>query len=348
MTDMMTSADPRFSKPVRQIVIMVVVLVLAGVGSFFALPRVLSVFEANPFLNGFIVLVFVIGVVMCFWQVWQLVVSIRWIESLKSQRTDLEAPLLLVPLAALLREREENTRIESASARSILESVGQRIDESRDITRYIGNLLIFLGLLGTFYGLATTVPAVVETIRSLAPKDGDSGVEVFNRLMTGLESQLGGMGVAFASSLLGLAGSLIVGLLELFAGHGQNRFYRELEEWMSTITRFSFDFSDGSSANGQDEALRVINYMAQQTEALHLTITQSDVGRAVLEERLSELVSAVTRMANAMQTQNEQAEQSADAESRMRLRSIDTQLKEMVQDLRAAVRDAQNEQNGRR
>mgnify|MGYP007000383185 len=132
--------------------------------------------------------------------------------------------------------------------RSILDSVATRLDEARDITRYIINLLIFLGLLGTFYGLATTVPAVVETIRTLAPKEGQSAIEVFDKLMSGLENQLGGMGTAFASSLLGLAGSLVVGLLELFSGHGQNRFYMELEEWISSFTRVSvFSAPDESS-----------------------------------------------------------------------------------------------------
>ena len=135
------------------------------------------------------------------------------------------------------------------SARSILDSVATRLDEVRDITRYIINLLIFLGLLGTFYGLATTVPAVVETIKSLAPKEGQTGLEVFEGLMVGLESQLGGMGTAFASSLLGLAGSLVVGLLELFAGHGQNRFYMELEEWLSSISKIGQSFYETESPN---------------------------------------------------------------------------------------------------
>ena len=110
-------------------------------------------------------------------------------------------------------------------------------------------MLIFLGLLGTFYGLATTVPAVVETIKSLAPKEGQTGLEVFEGLMVGLESQLGGMGTAFASSLLGLAGSLVVGLLELFAGHGQNRFYMELEEWLSSISKIGQSFYETENPN---------------------------------------------------------------------------------------------------
>jgi len=138
-------------------------------------------------------------------------------------------------------------QISSTSSRSLLDSVATRIAELRDITRYIVNLLIFLGLLGTFYGLATTVPAIVDTISNLEPRDGETGADVFRRLQSGLEAQMGGMGVAFASSLLGLAGSLVVGLLELFAGHGQNRFYRELEEWLSTITRLGFAGGEGEA-----------------------------------------------------------------------------------------------------
>lgn len=223
---------PHFSQPVRQILMMLVVLGLSAFGGVVAAPRVWPVFEANPYLNGFIFGVFLIGLVACFWQVFQLIGSVRWIERFAGGEVDdaYRPPQLLAPLASLLRSRGARTQLTSSSTQSILDSVATRIDEEREITRYIVNLLIFLGLLGTFYGLATTVPAVVDTIRSLAPQEGEEGVAVFNRLMTGLEAQLGGMGVAFASSLLGLTGSLIVGLMELLASHGQNRFYRELEE----------------------------------------------------------------------------------------------------------------------
>ena len=165
--------EPHFSRPVRQIVLMLIVLGLTGAGAFLALPSVMPVFEANPFLNGFIMFVFFIGVIACFWQVFQLIGSVRWIEGFAAQHPGHEmvkAPQLLAPLATLLRQRGKRMQIASTSARSILDSVAQRIDEAREITRYIVNLLIFLGLLGTFYGLATTVPAVVDTIRSLAPR----------------------------------------------------------------------------------------------------------------------------------------------------------------------------------
>ena len=182
-------AEPYFSQPIRQILMMVAVLVLSAVGVFLALPRVLPVFQANPYLNGFIVLVFLIGVVATFWQVAQLMISVRWIEEFTSTRTrddQSRPPQLLAPLATLLRSRGKRMQINTTSTRSILDSVAQRIDEAREITRYIVSLLIFLGLLGTFYGLATTVPAQVDTIRSLVPQEGESGADLFSCLMGGL------------------------------------------------------------------------------------------------------------------------------------------------------------------
>ena len=187
---------PQFSQPVRQIALMLIVLGLTGFGAFLALPSVLPVFAANPYLNGVIVFVFLIGVVACFYQVIQLIGSVRWIENFASDAPDPEtmAPQMLAPLASLLRTRGARMQVSATSTRSILDSVSTRIDEAREITRYIVNVLIFLGLLGTFYGLATTVPAVVDTIRSLAPAEDGGGLDVFGQLMTGLEAQLGGMG----------------------------------------------------------------------------------------------------------------------------------------------------------
>ena len=191
-------AEPFFSQPVRQVTMMLLVLVLVGAGAWFAYGPISSIFFANRWLNGLILGVFVLGALTCFWQVAEMVRSVSWIEGFAAQRPGHEItipPRLLAPLASLLRSRgPRGGQISSTSARSILESVGTRIDEARDITRYLTSLLIFLGLLGTFYGLATTVPAVVDTIRALAPQEGESGIQVFDKLMTGLERQLGGMG----------------------------------------------------------------------------------------------------------------------------------------------------------
>lgn len=363
--------EPQFSYPYRQIMLMVLALALTGVGAFLALPRVLPVFEANPWLNGFIFCVFVIGVIATFWQVFQLIGSAHWIEGFAAQTPghDLtRAPSMLAPLATMLRARGKRMQINSTSARSILDSVAQRIDEAREITRYIVSLLIFLGLLGTFYGLATTIPAVVDTIRSLAPQQGEEGVDIFNRLMTGLEAQLGGMGVAFASSLLGLAGSLVVGLLELFASHGQNRFYRELEEWMSTITRVGLAEGEGEGEDsGAGAVAHVLDQMSEQMDALHHMLSQSDTSRAVVDQKLGVLADSVERLTHRMSDQNPvqvalmrladgqerlietlenreaPAHDGIDAESRMRLRSIDVQMLRILEEISAGRQETMTE-----
>ncbi|MGJ8617592.1 MAG: biopolymer transporter ExbB [Sulfitobacter sp.] len=357
---------PQFSQPVRQITLMLIVLGMTAVGGFLALPSVLPIFAANPYLNGFIIFVFIIGVVACFYQVYQLIGSVRWIENFASAAPDPEtvAPQLLAPLASLLRTRGARMQVSATSTRSILDSVATRIDEAREITRYIVNMLIFLGLLGTFYGLATTVPAVVDTIRSLAPVEGEGGVDVFGRLMTGLEAQLGGMGVAFGSSLLGLAGSLVVGLLELFAGHGQNRFYQELEDWLSSITRVGF--STGEETSGEQNVMAgVIDHMTEQMESLQQMYTQSDVSRSIVDEKLGKLADAVDRMTTRMQgadpasqalervaagqerliatLETQGSGEGIDAESRMRLRSIDVQMLRILEEISAGRQETMAE-----
>lgn len=364
-------ARPQFSQPVRQIALMLMVIGLTSFGAFVALPQVLPVFQANPQLNGFIFFVFLIGVVACFYQVVQLIGSVHWIERFASDTSEVnsKAPQLLAPLASLLRTRGARMQVNTTSTRSILDSVATRIDEAREITRYIVNTLIFLGLLGTFYGLATTVPALVDTIRSLAPQDGEASVEVFGRLMTGLEAQLSGMGVAFASSLLGLAGSLVVGILELFAGHGQNRFYRELEEWLSSITRVGFTSGDEGSSE-QAAMAGVLDHMAEQMsgqmDALQQMFAQSDIARREVDERLGVLADSVDRMTHQMQhgdAENSALERVAagqerliahfesqsgggegiDAESRMRLRSIDVQMLRILEEISAGRQESMAE-----
>jgi hypothetical protein len=355
-------AKPQFSQPVRQITLMLLVLGLTGFGAFVALPRVLPVFQANPYLNGFIFFVFLLGVVACFYQVLQLIGSVRWIEDFSSgaDASDEAPPQLLAPLAALLRTRGPRMQVSASATRSILDSVSTRVDEARELTRYIVNTLIFLGLLGTFYGLATTVPAIVDTIRSLAPQDGEASTDVFNRLMTGLESQLSGMGVAFASSLLGLAGSLVVGLLELFAGHGQNRFYQELEDWLSSITRVGFAAGDDSTPE-QAVMAGMVDHMAEQMESMQAMFSRSEAGRAQVEHQLGALAVAIERMAvqlgdqggagDALDRMVEGQERmitalerraagqgeggGIDAESRMRLRSIDVQMLRILEEISA-------------
>ena len=352
---------PYFSQPFRQVMMMLIALGLVGVGLYLALPRILPVFLSNLYLNGFILLVFVVGVFACFYQVYQLAASVRFIEGFAQNRPGAniaKPPLLMAPLAALLGSRKAETSISTTSARSILDSVESRIGEEREMTRYITNTLIFLGLLGTFYGLATTVPALVETIRGLQPTEGEAGVDMFNRLMSGLDSQLSGMGVAFASSLLGLGGSLIVGLLELFASHGQNRFYRELEAWSSSITRLSFSAADGDSSAEQNFMAGVLEHMSDQMDGLRELMAGSEASRKTLEGQIGDLATTMTNLATRMETGDDTRDallrvadgqdrllaqlaqgggggEGLDAEARMRLRSIDVQLLRLVEEIAA-------------
>lgn len=295
------AAATNFSRPVRQITTMLIVLVMVAIGAYFAWDRFEVVFRSNPGLNTVIILVFVIGILTSFWQVVQLFTSVRWIVDFAAHvpgHDQVRAPQLLASLANLLRSRSSaRSQINSTATASILNSVATRIDEERDVTRYLTNLLIFLGLLGTFWGLATTVPAVVETIRSLAPKEGETATQVFEKLMGGLQSQLGGMGMAFSSSLLGLFGSLVLGLIELFASHGQNRFYRELEEWLSSITRVGFASAEGEGGFDQGVVVGVLDHMAEQIESLQILFTQSEESRASIEQRMGALIEAVGRVA---------------------------------------------------
>jgi len=362
-------AQPQFSQPFRQILFMLVVIGLIGAGFYLGQAQIIAIYNSNPYLNGVILGVFVLGVLSCFNQVFLLIKSVRWIERFARDaggHSYVAAPSLLAPLATLLRSRGARSQISSSSGRSILDSVAQRIDEDREITRYIGNVLIFLGLLGTFYGLATTVPALVETIRSLSPGEGEDGADIFSRLQAGLESQLGGMGTAFSSSLLGLAGSLVVGLLELFAGHGQNRFYRELEEWMSTITRVGLDGDEsGSGDSGVMGAF--VDQLGELIDTIQMSMGQIDADREENERRFGSLAESIEQLTQVSENDSTEAllkrvaegqdrlitkldesgMEGIDAESRMRLRSIDVQLLRILEEMSAgrqeSIGDLRNE-----
>ena len=386
----MKKTDPApthsFSQPIRQIVTMLLVSVLVGLGGWLIKGEIEQIMLTNPWLNLFIAGVFAFGVLTCFWQVLILIRSVSWIENFVREtpgNEDARPPRLLAPLASLLRSRGANMNISSTSAHSILDSVATRIDEARDITRYLTNLLIFLGLLGTFYGLATTIPAIVDTIKSLAPEPGESGLDVFTKLMGGLQAQLGGMSTAFSSSLMGLAGSLVVGLLELFASHGQNRFYRELEEWVSSITRLGLATGE-SEGHDQSLMIQILDNVTGQIEVLQTLYAQAEAAREGSDDKIGELAQAMRKLAKGLDSGAGQtealdrlaegqtvaldrlaegqtvalnrlaegqerlivamtgAESSAyaDAESRMRLRSIDVQLLRILEEISAGRQES--------
>ena len=340
-------ATRQFTQPIRQIVVMLAISALIGAGGYLAQDLLISIYEANIYLNGFIIGVFGIGVLACFMQVFALISSISWLKRFTNADGSFAGnpPRLLTSLVSLMRIRQSKMKIGTAASHSIMESVASRIDEAREITRYINNLLIFLGLLGTFYGLATTVPAVVETIRSLNPSENEGSVEVFGRLMTGLENQLGGMGTAFASSLLGLAGSLVVGVLELFASHGQNRFYRQLEDWLSSITRVNLASvdSDGGpqSSNGildevldqmGDQISDALNKVASALQTLETSLSKADEARLNSDQKMDDLITTLRIIAdNSDDSSGEQTSLSKADEARL---NSDQKMDDLITTLR--------------
>ncbi|MDC3017676.1 biopolymer transporter ExbB [Paracoccaceae bacterium] len=291
-----------FSQPIQQVVLMLISLLLAMVGSYFMFPSVAPIFLSSPYLNGVILTVFFFGILCCFWQIFVIIAAVNWVENFALDTPGHEfsdPPRLLIPLASLLKGKKSKTILTSSSLNSILDSVATRLNEARDLTRYVINLLIFLGLLGTFYGLAITVPEVVNTIKSLVPKEGQTGIEVFDNLMAGLEGQLGGMGTAFASSLLGLAGSLVVGLLELFANHGQNRFYMQLEEWLSSFTSIGIfgDTEDVNDTTNDGKLSPIISAVGAQISELGQMFEKSIDNSAKTNQQINSLSKAIEEVA---------------------------------------------------
>ncbi len=324
-----------FTHPLRTVIWMIALLAIFGVLVFMLFPQLLPVFEASPYLNTLIVFVFIVGVIACFWQVFQVSKSVNWIENYASfaPKRVVATPRLLAPLAVMMKGNQLPTGMNNASAQSIMDSIAIRMDEVRDITRYIINLLIFLGLLGTFYGLATTIPAVVQTIRSLEVQDGDA-VNAVSNLMTGLENQLGGMGTAFGSSLIGLTGSLMVGLLELLAGHGQNRFYREFEEWLSHFTTVGIADTGMELAVDPDDdtpLARAFRSLSDSLQMLDHRLAEQSKSMQHMEEVFSKLEDVL---------QNQAA---ASADLRNAVRSTETQIIRMNESISTGRDNSTNE-----
>jgi hypothetical protein len=272
---MADSADPHsLSRPTIYLALMAVFVGLAGFLALILFLPISTAFAANPGLNGLIIGVLLLGVVLAVFQVFRLFPEIRWVNAFRlvdyGAGQDQPNPRLLSQLATYLRDSAGTTgpTMSTQTMRSILESVGTRLDEGREILRYMIGLLVFLGLLGTFWGLTQTIASVGDTIDGLDVTSGDFGT-IFENLKTGLSAPLDGMGTAFSSSLFGLAGSLVLGFLDLQAGQAQNRFYTELEDWLSNLA--GVDVTQTSTATGADTAItqleRSVDRLARQVAA---------------------------------------------------------------------------------
>ena len=260
-------------------------------------------FASNPLLNGLILLVLLLGIGYIFRQVFSLYAEVRWIEAFRSSQPKLSVqalPKLLAPMATMMGESQGQMTLSALSMRTLLDGIGARLDESRDISRYLISLLIFLGLLGTFWGLLQTIFSVGDVVQSLSVGDGDISA-IFRDFKLGLLAPLAGMGTAFSSSLFGLAGSLVLGFLNLQSTQAQNRFYNDLEEWLSGLTRLS---SASALGDGGQSIPAYVNALLEQTadslENLQRTMTRGEASRMASDGSLLNLTEKLATLSDQM------------------------------------------------
>jgi hypothetical protein len=296
------SHDPlRLTTPRRYLVRMIVFLLLAGFLLLILAKDLQKAFMANPGLNGLIIGCLGIGILLSLWQVIRLFREVRWVNELRGARPDLalqSTPSLLAPIATLLGDKAGRSMISMGTFRSVLESVGMRLDEMRDVSRYLTGLLVFLGLLGTFWGLLDTVSSVGGVIGAM--QTGKDATLLFDELKAGLQAPLAGMGISFSSSLFGLAGSLILGFLDLQAGQAQTRFYNELEDWLSTTANDAAPADNGDLSSALERLNRLIS---------------SQSGAAVTNQSLASLAEGIQQLVQHMRQEQQQIRDWVEAQS---------------------------------
>ncbi|MCR9129741.1 MAG: hypothetical protein NXI12_09475 [Alphaproteobacteria bacterium] len=330
MADRETPTAPRarkarFTGPGQYILWMLVFLISVTAIAALVHQPLITAFEANPAINGLILGVLLIGILYTFQQALSLGPAARWLVRLHESEDPRELPsppALIAPMAALVTDMADGrSRLSASSARVVLDSVAARMAESGAFTRYFGRLLIFLGLLGTFYGLLLVVSDVGDAVRAVSDTASGAGEDQAMALMAAIEEPIQGMGTAFASSLFGLAGSLIIGFLELQASRAQNRFYNEVEEWLSSISRLAAAVPAGSGG-GEDAAggAYVGALLEQSAEAL-------DRLSHNLERHTRQLETIMTRFADeAAESQRESARMLRD-EIKVLVRALEAQAR---------------------
>ena len=296
------------NRPRRFLLRMVVFLLIVGAAVGMLGDALIDAFLANPPLNGLILGVLALGIVFSFRQVLGLSPAVRWIEAFQADTQESAPPphpRLLAPMARMLEDRQGKMMLSALATRSLLDSIGSRLGESREISRYMIGLLIFLGLLGTFWGLLDTVGSVGTVIAGLST-DADDLVGTFAALKTNLEAPLSGMGTAFSSSLFGLAGSLVLGFLDLQAGQAQNQFYNDLEEWLSSVTRLS---SGTGVADGDQSVPVYVQALLEQTadslEELQRTLARGEEERRASNARTTQLTERLVALSDQMRTEQD-------------------------------------------
>jgi hypothetical protein len=304
--------DPfKLSSPRIFLVRMTVFLILCALLVVILYKQIWAAFLANPGLNALIICVLLIGILMAYRQVIRLFPEVAWVNSFRLADPGLalaRPPTLLAPMASILGERTSgHMAISPTIMRGLLDSIATRLDEARDLSRYMTGLLIFLGLLGTFWGLIETVGSVGKVIDGLKV-GGDAG-QVFDALKEGLAAPLGGMGISFSSSLFGLAGSLVLGFLDLQTSQAQNRFYIDLEDWLSTTVR-----DLGTEPTVRLGGTAQMGEIGAAIEHLKEAIADSGSGRAATAAMAS-LAEAIHGLVNHMRTEQQMIRDWADAQA---------------------------------
>ncbi|HEY7298016.1 MAG TPA: flagellar motor protein MotA [Xanthobacteraceae bacterium] len=294
--------DPlKLSSPRIFLIRMLVFLTLCALVVVVLYRQIGVAFMANPGLNALIIIVLLIGIALAFRQVIRLYPEVNWVNSFRLADPGLaleRPPVLLAPMAAILGDRMGRMAISAQIMRGILDSIATRLDEARDLSRYMTGLLIFLGLLGTFWGLIETVGSVGKVIQNLSA-GGDAG-SVFDALKQGLAAPLGGMGISFSSSLFGLAGSLVLGFLDLQTSQAQNRFYTDLEDWLSTTVR---DLGAGAEP-GAVATIAPSGELRGAIERLKESIAESGSSRAATTA-MANLAEAIQGLVHHMRTEQQ-------------------------------------------
>jgi hypothetical protein len=285
---------------------MAIFLGVVGVLVYVLIEPLQRAFAHNPPLNGLIVAVTLIGILYNIRQVLMLGPEVTWIRGFRAEGKPSDPqkpPRLLGPMARMLSGSRTRLSLSALSMRSLLDGIASRLDESRELSRYVIGLLIFLGLLGTFWGLLQTIGSVAEVISGLAVESSDLGA-VFDDLKRGLKAPLSGMGTAFSSSLFGLSGSLILGFLDLQAGQAQNRFFNDLEEWLSEITRLSTAAFPGEGEQPIPAYLHaLLERTAEGLESLQQTLTRGEEDRTAMNSHLLALAERIGTLTDQMRTE---------------------------------------------
>jgi hypothetical protein len=308
------------TRPTRYLAWMAAGLIAVAVLAALLHTQLYDAYRHNPALNFGIVIVFFIGTFYIFWQVWRINREISWIERFRTgqlESTNYRPPRLLAPMAAMIGARKGKLSLSALSLRSLLDGINARLDESHDIARYFIGLMVFLGLLGTFWGLLQTIGGVADTLSTISVT-GDAN-DLFNQLKAGLQSPLAGMGTAFSSSLLGLAGSLVLGFLQLQASQAHNRFFNELEDWLSGMTRLS---GGGPVGDAEQSVPAYIQALLEQTadslENLQRTMSRGEESRIQANNNLQGLTEKLGTLTDQMRTEQQLMMKLAETQNEIR------------------------------